>query len=362
METIVLGGEIVKRNWILVFLLASVLIVASACGDADAEGDADGGDSEKKVTLKLAVSQPTTHTLNTEAYQPFMERVEELTDGQVKFDYYPAEQLGKVSDIFDLTSTGVADIGLYMSPYYPSKMPLTNGIMTMPGAYETSYEGTMAYHELTKQEPMLERDFLSHGVRSLVSLAVPVYEYWTTGKEIKVPQDFKGLKVRVSGDLATQAMSDLGASPINITVAEMYEALERGVIDSVGLYAASMNDYGMGELVKYGTSGIAFGGTGIGLVVNEKVFQGLPENVQEALVQAGDEVSESYAKFFDEYNLTVIDDFKDLGIEVHELTDDERAEWQKFYEELGEKWLKEKNDPDLNETIEAFKEKVEQYK
>lgn len=349
-----------KRKSMTVVLFALLLIILTACSGAGAEGG--DGESQKKITLKLAVSQPVTHSLNTETVVPFMEKVEEMTNGQVEFDFYPAEQLGKVSDIFDLTSTGVADIGLYMSPYYPSKMPMTNGIMTMPGAYETAYEGTMAYHELSKQSPLLERDYLEHGVRPLFNYAVPVYEYWTTGKEIKVPGDFKGMKVRVSGDIATKAMSELGASPINITVAEMYEALERGVIDSVGLYAASMRDYGMGELVKYGTSGIAFGGTGIGLVINEKVFQGLPEDVQEALVQAGDEFTESNARFFDEFNVSVIEEFKDAGIEVYELTDAEKAEWQKFYDKVGAEWLKEQNDPELEETIEVFKETVEKYK
>ena len=165
-------------------------------------------------------------------------------------------------------------------------------------------------------------------------MLIPVYEYWTTGKEIKVPADLKGMKARVSGDLANKAMQDLGASPVNITVAEMYEALERGVIDSVSLYAASMKDYGMGELVKYGTSGVAFGGSGIGLIVNEKIFQGLPENVQEALVQAGDEFTESNAKFFDEHNVSVLEEFKADGIEVYELSDAERAEWREFYNEI----------------------------
>lgn len=350
-----------KRNLMITILFALLLIVMAACNGADAEGN-ENDDSKKKITLKLATSQPLTHSLNTEAYEPFMERVTELTDGQVEFDYYPSEQLGKLSDLFDLTGTGVADIGLYMSPYYPSKMPITNGILTMPGTYSMAYEGTMAYHELSKQSPILENDFLNNGVRPLFGYAIPVYEYWTTGKEIKVPQDLKGMKVRVSGDIATKAMSDLGASPINITVAEMYEALERGVIDSVGLYAASMVDYGMDELVKYGTSGVAFGGTAVGLVVNEKVFQGLPENVQEALVQAGDEITESNARFFDEYNIEVNDQFREAGIEVYELSDAEKAEWQKFYDKVGGEWLKEQNNPDLENTMELFKEKVGEYK
>ena len=347
-------------------MFAYLLIILAACSDANAgetgNGIAKGEEQKKTIKLKLAVSQPVTHKLNVETFVPFMEKVTELTDGQVEFDFYPAEQLGKVGDILDLTSDGVIDLGLYMSPYYPSKMPITNGLLTMPGLYSTAYEGTMAYHELSKKSPILESDYLDNGVRPIISYAIPVYEYWTVGKEIKVPKDLNGLKVRVSGELENKSLSGLGASPVNITVGEMYEALDRGVIDSVSLYAASMKDYGMAELIKYGTSGVAFGGTGVGLVINEQVFQGLPENVQKVLVKLGDEFTESNALFFDEYNLSAIQEFKDSGINVYELSEDEKAEWKKFYSEIESEFLKEQTNPDIEKTIVAFREAVKTYR
>ena len=63
--------------------------------------------------------------------------------------------------------------------------------------------------------------------------------------------------------------------------------------------SASTKDYGLGELINYGTRRLNFGGGTVpGLVINEKVFQSLPENVQEALVQVGDEFTESNAITF----------------------------------------------------------------
>jgi len=349
-----------KRKYIMAILFTLLLLIVTACSEG--KETAKAGESKEKITLKVAVSQPVTHAMTVETFVPFMEKVTELTDGQVEFDFYPAEQLGKTGDIYGLTADGVTDLGIYMAPYYPDMMPLTNALLTMPGMYSTSYEGTMAYHELSKKSPLLESDFLNNGVRPVINYAVPVYEYWTTGKEIKVPEDLKGLKVRVSGDLANKAMESLDASPVNITVNEMYEALERGVIDSVGLYAGSMEGYGMGELVKYGTDGVSFGGTGVGLVINENVFQGLPKNVQEVIVELGDEFTESNAKYFDEYNLEVIQEYKDAGINVYELTEDEKAEWQKFYAGIEETFLKEQTNPDIEKTINDFKEAVKNNK
>ncbi|MFJ8063978.1 TRAP transporter substrate-binding protein DctP [Psychrobacillus sp. NPDC096426] len=349
-----------KSKYIMAIMFALLLLVVTGCSDG--KETAKARESKETITLKVAVSQPASHAINVETFVPFMEKVTELTDGQVEFDFYPAEQLGKTGDIYDLTADGVTDLGLYMSPYYPNKMPLTNALLTMPGLYSTAYEGTMAYHELTKQSPLLESDFLNNGVRPIINYAIPVYEYWTTGKEIKVPDDLKGLKVKISGELANKAMGSLGASPVNITVSEMYEALERGVVDSISLYAASMKDYGMGELVKYGTEGVSFGGSGVGLVINERVFQGLPKNVQEVLVELGDEFTESNAKYFDKYNYEVIQEFKEAGIKVHELSEDEKAEWQKFYAEIEASFLKEQTNPNIDKTISNYREVVKKYK
>ena len=349
-----------KRKTIFGLIFAFLLLIATACNDSNETGNikVNNDESKKNITLKLAVSQPETHPINVESIKPFMKKVTELTDGQVDFEFYPAEQLGKAADLLDLTSDGVTDIGFYIGSYYPSQMPIGSSLMGIPGLYSTAYEGTLAYHELNKKNPVLESDFLSNGVRPLFSYAAPSSGIWSTGKEIKVPEDVKGLKVRVSGELTNKAVLALNASPINLTASELYEGFERGVYDSIILNAASTKDYGLGELTKYGTNEVDFGGLGVGLVINEKVFQGLPKNVQEVLVQVGDEITESNAVFYDDYTQSVIQEFKDSGVKIHELSEDEKAKWQKFYHEIEASWIKEQNNPDFKATLDAFKEKV----
>ena len=160
----------------------------------------------------------------------------------------------------------------------------------------------MALHEINKKSPVLETDFLSNGVRPIFSYAAPAAELWTKGNEVKTPENLKALKVRVGGVVMNKATSALSATPININLAEMYEGFERGVFDVINLNIASINDYGVSELAKYGTSGVAFGGGAGGIVINEKVFQNLPVNVREIIVQVGDELTESNAIFYDAYS------------------------------------------------------------
>ena len=353
-----------RRYWLGLKLFFLLTIITACSGENSGETGNDSAKAEEekeKITLKFAVSQSESHDLNAGTFTPFMEKVTELSEGQVEFEFYPAEQLGKAGDLLELTSDGVTDIGFYFPPYYPSKMPITSALIQIPGLYSTAYEGTMTYHELSKQSPVLETDFLNNGVRPILAIAAQPAELWTKGKEIRVPSDIKGMKVRVSGELTNKAIVALDASPVNITLPELYEGLERDVYDSINLNAVSMSDYGLGELIKYGTNGLGFGGVAVGLIINEKVFQDLSENIQKILVQVGDELTESVGHRYDDNSERIIQEFRDNGVNVYELSESEKAEWKKFYVEIEESFLSEQNSPDLEKTLDAFREVVKKY-
>ncbi|MEG0383762.1 MAG: TRAP transporter substrate-binding protein DctP [Solibacillus sp.] len=355
-----------KKKIILPVLFGLLLlVVVSACGNskADESEKSNGNDENSKetITLKLAVYQPATHPVVTDTIVPFMEEVTKESEGQVQFEFYPAEQLGKVADSFDLVSDGVADISMYMMSNHPSQMPVLNPLIAIPGLYLTAYEGTMAYHELSQKSPVLESDFLSNGVRPIFSLALPASEVFTKGKEIKVPEDMKNLKVVASTEVRAEVVTASGATPISLAVTDLYEGFERNVFDTIVANPSSIGDYGLDEIATYGTTGVLFGGLAVGLIINEKVYQDLPGNVQEILVNVGNKYTASNAKFYDERTEKTIQQYKENGVNMYELTEDEVAQWNNFYDEVVGKWLKKKGNPQLEEAIEAFKKEVEKH-
>lgn len=350
------------KKFMFVLFLGSLLLIAAACGNGttdDSNNDGAQGDQPKeKITLKVATSQAATHPIVVNSVVPMMEKITELTDGQVEYDLYPGEQLGKAADSLDLVRDGVADIGFYIGSYFPDQMPIVSGLMGIPGLYNTAVEGSKAFHDMNKTSPVLETNFLNNGVRPIFSYAAPASGLWSRTKEIKLPEDVKGLKVRVSGELTNKAVVGLNATPINVTASEIYESFERGVYDSLILNSASTNDYGLGELLKYGTPNVEFGGLGTGLIMNEKSFQKLSKEVQDIIVQVGDEFSKSNAQFYDDYATSVIEEFADNGVEIYEITEDEKEEWRKFYEGVESSWLEEKGSEDFKKALENFKESV----
>src|SRR3981189_1272920 len=92
--------------------------------------------SQEKITLRLAESLPSGHVIHELVAKPFMELVTKATNGQVTFQHYPAEQLGKAKDMAQLTAAGVADPSYIVPSYSSEKYPLTE-VAQLPGIFAT---------------------------------------------------------------------------------------------------------------------------------------------------------------------------------------------------------------------------------
>lgn len=328
-------------------VICFALIVSSACGK-NAESEEKDVDS---IKLKVADSFPTTNYLSTEGIVFFMDRVKELTDGKVEFEYYPAEQLGKASSFLDLTLSNVIDIG-YTS-YATDRLPLTE-VATLPGAYNTSEEGSEIIWRLIK-EMLMEEEYLKNGVRPLYAVALPQYQLVTRKEPIQSLQDVKGLKTRVTGTMEL-AIDELGGSSVFMPATEAYTALERGTVDGVTFPFTSFAPYQMQTIGKYSTKNANLGSFTVVYSINDKLFQGLPEDVQKAMEQAGEETVVHLSTFLDEKNEELAEEYSSQ-LEIYELSEDEVKEWDKTLLPVWDRWEEglEKRGFKAKETIEKYR-------
>ncbi|MFB5284164.1 TRAP transporter substrate-binding protein DctP [Peribacillus sp. Hz7] len=348
-----------KRLFSLTIIISILSLVIAGCSTSSSN---DSKENET-ITLKLATYVPVTSQVYKYVTEPWMKRVTELTDGKVQFDAYPGEQLGKAQDMLKLTRDGVTDIGVFPANYFPDNMPLTNALAGLPNLSMTSHQGTAAYNELLQQnKELLETDFSKNGLVPILGHVSPTYEIWTTKKEVRVPADLKGLKARTVGGVANEVYEYMGAVPVTVSHTETYEALEKGVIEGAGYSSVAVEASGTADLLKYAT--FPHIGTAIhGLVVNEKVWNGLPKDVQKAMKEAGQELIEQSGEKYDQDTEAFNKEFSKTGTIV-ELTDEEKGKWEKVTEEFTEKWLKEQGSKDFpyEEVLKQYKESLEKYK
>lgn len=355
-----------KKHLLLIFSVFTLLLLLVACNsnsnsDSQSEGSNNSENSDEKITLKLAVDSSPEAPFTKEFVQPFMDKVVELTDNKVEFDFYPSEQLGKAADLLSLTKDKVTDIGYIGTPYFVSEMPLTNAVVGLPGLYESAVEGSVAYYHLSQQNPVLETDYLSNGIRPLLSFMIPPYEIYTSGKEIKTPDDLANLKIRTAGGISSELMAYAKATPVQVSSADMYDAFDKGIAEALMQYPVNLKAYSLGELVKYGTNGLAAGGGVVVLAINEEVYQGLPEDVQEALLQAGREVTESGSKLHQENNEIILNELIESGeIELYDI-EEVKQEWQDFFNDFNNHWKEQQDSEEFNQVLEMFEKEIANY-
>jgi TRAP-type C4-dicarboxylate transport system substrate-binding protein len=270
------GGDMVAVRRALVaygFLIASTVLVRAA----------------EPVHLRVADSFPKGHYLVKLILEPWMEEVKKRTNNAVVFEHYPAQQLGKATDMLKLTQTGVADIG-YVAPGYTSdKMPVSEVAM-LPGAFEHSCQGTLAYWKLARNGVIAEQDYTANNIRLLLAVSLPQYRIFTVKQPVKEVADVIGLKLRSTGGAQDLTLRAIGSVPVRMAAPDAYESLSRGTMDGLLFPLESVVAYGADKLVKYSTDGLGFGSFIVAYSISDGSWKKLTPEVQKAMIDVAEEI------------------------------------------------------------------------
>ena len=171
-------------------LLAGALALAIGTSGAQAQ--------DKQVNLKLSYWVPPSHLL-TPGYKDWAAALDKASNGTIKVTLFPSSQLGSGADHYDMVKRGVADFGLINPGYTPGRFPVI-AAADLPFMSTDSMKGAAATHRWYKK--YADKEMPDHYVCHVFSHEKATFH---SKKEIKVPADVKGLKVRT----ANQTIVDL---------------------------------------------------------------------------------------------------------------------------------------------------------
>lgn len=343
----------VKRlSWMLV--IGFILMVLAACGAADTggapteenvEGAAENGDMDSVTVIKVADSFPTTNPISKFGTQVWIQRIEELGDGQIQVEYYPAEQLGKAASLLDVVKSKVADVAYLGSLYFTDQLPLSS-IVGNPGMVKDASSGTKAYHRLVTED-LYEIEYKPHGIKPLWAVALNPYQMVTSARPVRTMEDFKGLKIRTGGGMQDQVIKALGGTPVSVPAPEIYSSWERGTIDGSLLSLFSWPGYQVDKLAKYASVNTTLTSFGVIYAVNEQVWESWPEAVWQVVLQASQEVAASFPESVTKHEEELMRQYQAQGIEFYEVESEELARWNARLEQLHEEWIQSMEDKGL---------------
>ena len=200
---------------------------------------------EKPVTLKLAHWVPPTHVLAAGSLAQWMKSVEAASGGSIKFMVFPAGQLGKPTDHYDLAKDGIADIGWANPGMSAGRFPVF-GLAQLPMLVGDSRGGSKAVTEWYRGYADKEMGDVKF------CLAHMMYGSMIHSKEKVVhPADLKGMKIRPSSSAEATLIRLAGGSPIPGANPQAREMIDRGVADGTTGVPASQIAFGVDKAVKY---------------------------------------------------------------------------------------------------------------
>ena len=187
---------------------------------------------------------PPTHA-QSKLEAAWCQEVKKRTDGRVKITHYPGQTLTKAAQNYQGVKMGLSDVGCSVLQYTRGRFPLMDFI-NLPLGYPSGQVSTAIINEVYEKYQPKELDevkvlyFHAHG---------PGFIH-TKGKAVHKMEDLKGLKIRSHGPTASMIKA-LGGTPTAFPMNELYQSLQKGVVEG-GLYPLESNKgWKMAEVTDY---------------------------------------------------------------------------------------------------------------
>lgn len=312
--------------------------------------------SAQEVTLRMGDSLPVGHVIAETATQPWIDLVTARLDGRLKIDYFPAQQIGKAKDFLRLTQSGLVDIGYIGPAYITEKMPLS-AVAELPGTSKTSCEVMRSYWTLVKDGGWLfENEYKPNGIRPLFVVALPPYQLILGNDDVTTAESLKGKKIRAAGGAQSLTLEELGMVPVRMAPPEIYDAMSRGTVDGALLAYISVDSYKLTPITNMVSNGQNFGTVVVAYSINEKKWQSLPDDIKAVFKEAGDEMTETACKGFDDKEAAAAEELQAAGITFAPLSEADSAVLQGANDKIAKGWAKALDDRGLpgSEALEQF--------
>ncbi|KNZ30662.1 MAG: C4-dicarboxylate ABC transporter [Methylibium sp. NZG] len=201
---------------------------------------------DKPVEMKFGSWVPGTHALAVTGFIPWAKSVEAASGGSIRVVQFPAQQLGKANDHYDMARDGIAEI-TYVNPgYQAGRFPMFSAgelpfLMTKPGPGSAAFDAWYRKYAATEMKDV-KFCFAHVHIGTLHAK-----------KAITEPGQIKGMKIRSANGTVAKMMSTLGGTNVQVSAPEARDAIEKGVADAITFPWNSIISFGIDKAVNFHT-------------------------------------------------------------------------------------------------------------
>ena len=280
--------------------------------------------------------------------------MEKRTNGRWQITLHYGSVLGPAKEQLDGIKVGLFEACQFCCSYAPGKTPL-HSVHELPFILPQEPKHICQLLAALWEHPALLKELRSWKAVPLLPGALP-QDGLMSNKPIYKAEDFKGLRVRISGEQA-RVLAMFGASPAMVPGPDMYEAMQRGTVDALATpWPFAFGSFKIYEVSKYATPNFAPGSKCCGYLANKDAWDALPEEFKKIHMEWYKKAPEVWGEEYKKGDDKWLPIFKKKGIEFIDLPPEERAKLVSKAEGAYKNWVErmEKNGLPGKEVFDYF--------
>jgi TRAP-type transport system periplasmic protein len=298
------------------------------------------GLAQQSVTLKFHTFMAPQSQVWLSMHKPWMEKVEKDSGGRIKFEAYPAMQLGGTPvQLYDQARDGVVDVVWTLPGNTAGRFPRVE-VFELPFIMNNAEATSKAYWEYIQTQAPDE-------FKETQVIALQVHGpgmFHSASKLIKSPADLKGMKVRGPTRQVTKLLAALGATPVGMPLPQIPDALSKGTIEGCVIPWEVVPSVKVHELTKFHTefpaTGPALYTTTFVMAMNKPKYESLSPDLKKVIdANSGLATSALLGKTQQGNDPAGRKAASDRGNTIHTLSPAEAQEFIKVSQAIDDEWV-----------------------
>ena len=288
--------------------------------------------AQSPVTWKLATGY-RAESFHTQNIAQFARQVEQATQGRLKIEVAANNSLVKLPEIPKAVAEGRVQAGEAIMSGMGKEVPLA-GADGVPFVV-ASYEAVQRMWQL--QRPGIEREFARQGLKPLYAVPWPPQGLFTN-RPIREARDLSGLKMRTYNPTTVRIAELLGASPVDVPMVQVGQALAAGRMDAMITSAVTgVENKVWGGLTHYYELNAWFPKNIV--FVNAKAFAAQPAAVQQAVLRAAAEAESRGFTASMEAAVAATQELRRNGMKVEPVPFELARDLKRMGERFSREWV-----------------------
>jgi len=277
----------------------------------------------------MTTTWPTSLEL-IEIDKHFVELANKLTGDDLTIEFFEGGALVPAGEVFGAVESGTIQAGADWPGYWAGRNAAFSPLATTASLFNAvdyvnwiqQWGGQELYNDIYGQFGMV---YLPYGVTNNES-------GFRTNEKIETLEDLEGMRLRLSGLEQGRLLERLGGSQVSMAGGEIYQSLERGVIDGAEFSTPNVDFSGGFQQVTqfWATPGWHQSASIFGVMINKDAWDALPEETRETLQTAADATLIWSLAFTEKRATEAYQQFIDAGIEITRYDDETLASVQEM--------------------------------